>query len=487
MESKTMVVVNRAREMVANLMFSRAAALARMLDPRRNIGTECGHPIVLQIQDYADMYERNDIASRIVSIYPDESWQMDPDIFETDDTKDTAFETAWKLLAERLSIFTHLHHADVISGIGRLGVLILGFDDGGDLSKPLILLDKAGPDMPRKLLYVRALDEQMVKVRAINIDQTSARYGLPESYSCSFEVTVTGGTTASLDVEPPKSLIEVHWTRLIHFADNRINSLVYGVPRLKKVFNRVLDLQKIAGGSAEMFWKGGFPGLSVETQPGPEPVDFDEETTREQMVAYMNGLQRYIATTGLTVKSLAVQIADPSHHIETQIRLISIALSCPWRIFMGAEVGQLASEQDIRAWNSRIDRRRKRYLNPYVINTLIERLQLAGVLPAFKAGTESVTIEWNDLNTPSNLDKATVAEKKTKAMLNYVQGGLDAAIPLREYLVNIMGMREQEADSIVAKAPMKSQFIKIQPPSNAVPGSGGRSQTSATRPAPGNS
>lgn len=486
MEAPT--ILRNMQQIVTNQLLSRAAWLQRMLDPRRNIASECGHPQVIINQDYVDMYERNDIAARVVGLYPDACWQKAPDIFETDEPTDTPWEKAWKELSESLGIFTHLHHADVISGIGRYGVLILGFDDGVTLDKPINFIPPTTGIPTRKLLYLRALDESLIKISQLEGDQSKPRFGLPTMYQCSFEETSVLGTTDTTitDGEPPRALRDVHWTRIIHFADNRTHSLIYGVPRLKRVFNRVLDLQKIAGGSAEMFWKGGFPGLSVETMPSNEQVEFDVEATKEQMIAYMNGLQRYIATQGMSVKSLTVQIADPSKHIETQIRLISIALSCPWRIFMGAEVGQLASEQDIREWNSRIERRRERYLNPNVIYALIDRLIQVGVLPTLGNGLNRPTIEWNDLNTPSNLDKATVAEKKTKAMLNFVQGKLDSMMPLQEYLTTIMGLREEEAAAIVAKATFKSQF-KVDPPTNAVPGSRGTAQTSATRPAPGSS
>lgn len=476
------VTIMQPAQMLANMgrivyneMQSRAAWIAKLMDPRRNISAECGHPLTLTTEDYMLFYERNDIANRIISLYPDESWQMDPEIFETDEKNTTPFEKAWNALNEEMSPTTALQQADVTSGIGRFGILLMGFDDGGSLEQPVT---KAG-----KLLYLRPLDESLVKVQALVADVRDPRYGMPEMYEVTFEdasILASGNTTTeTVKATVPK---KVHWTRVIHLADNRLNSLIYGVPRLKWVVNRVLDLQKVAGGSGEMFWKGGFPGLSVETQQADDLIEFDAEATKEQMIAYMNGLQRYIATQGMTVKSLAVQIAEPSKHVETQIRLISIALACPWRIFMGAEVGQLASEQDVRAWNGRIDRRRRKYINPNVIIPFIDRLIKVGVLPPLQGDRTVPKIAWNDLNSPSDLDKATVAEKKTKALLNYVQGGLDAVIPEQEYFTLVFGLDEKAAQAIVTKAKAagnKTKF-KLPKPTNTV-------QTSATRPAPGNS
>jgi len=199
-----------------------------------------------------------------------------------------------------------------------------------------------------------------------------------------------------------------------------------------------------------MFWKGGFPGISLESQNmGEEEIEFDKEATKEQIESYMNGLQRYIATIGMSAKSLSVQVADPSPHVDLQLKLIAVAMGVPWRVFVGSEAAQLASEQDTRAWNARITRRRNEYVNPFILRPFCDRLIAAGVLPA---PGESYEIDWPDLNSPSDLDRASIAERQSNALAKYVQGGVDVLMPPFHYLTLVLGMSDEEANSIIEAA-----------------------------------
>jgi hypothetical protein len=181
-------------------------------------------------------------------------------------------------------------------------------------------------------------------------------------------------------------------------------------------------------------------------------VEYDKEATKEQMDAYMNGLQRYVATVGMQVKSLGVQVADPRPHMEMQIQLIGITLGVPWRLLMGSEVGQLASGQDSISWNRRVERRRQNYLNPYVIRALVDRLISKGCLPVPQAEGGKYCVDWEDLNSPSDDEKATVAQKQTASMSQYVQSGMEMLIPPFHYFTLILGFSDDEAQAIIDAA-----------------------------------
>jgi uncharacterized protein len=427
-------------EVVKNAIATRSQWLAKLLDPRRDIENECGHPPTLAIEDFRTAFLRGDLASRVVSIWPDESWQSEPDVFETEDETETEFEREWKVVQKQHSLFARLHRADTLSGIGRFGVLLLGLDDGKPLHEP-------AEGIGHKLLYVRPFDEHLAKVQTLENDVTSPRYGLPTLYEIHFSDIVLG---AASDAQARSNTTSkrVHWSRVIHLADNRMASDVFGTPRMEVVFNRLLDLKKIMGGSGEMFWKGGFPGLSIETHPGMENAEFDSTATKQQMDDYMNKLQRYIATVGMSVKSLNIQIADPRPHVDVQVRLIAMTMGVPWRLLMGSEAAQLASEQDAATWNKRVNRRRQEYLTPFVLSPLIDQLIALGVLPTPK----EYQIHWDDLNSPSDNQKAEVAEKQTNALSKYVQGGVDALVPPFHYLTLFLGMDDAEAKAIIQEA-----------------------------------
>jgi len=445
--------------LVRNVLLTRKAWISKLMDPRRDIDAECGHPETITTSDYKRMFTRGDVASRVVSLMPEETWKEAPDVYETEDEAETEFELAWQELVEKIPIFTYLQRADILSGIGRYGALLLGFDDGLPLNLPMQRVLTATPDNPgtgepTQLLYLRPFDETLLEVPTLETDVSSPRYGQPATYRVTFEDMFSG----------VKQIQEVHWTRMIHLADNRTNSEIYGCPRMEKVFDRLLDLRKISGGSGEMFWKGGFPGISLESQNMEDDVEFDKEATKEQIEGYMNGLQRYIATIGMTAKSLSVQVADPGPHADLQLKLIAVAMGVPWRVLVGSEAAQLASEQDTRAWNARITKRRNEYVNPFILRPFCERLIAAGVLPMPAEGYE---VDWPDLNSPTDLDKASVAEKQSNSLAKYVQGGCDVLMPPFHYLTLVLGLSDEEADSVIeaAEEQLANEEDKlIQPP-----------------------
>lgn len=446
---------NETFRVLQNAYTSRQEWLTKLLDPRRDIDAECGHPSVLNIGDYHQLNDRNDVAARAVSIYPDETWSQDPEVFETEEDEKTPFEQVWDDLNLRFSFYSYLHRADVLSGIGRFGIILVGIDDGKKLDQPIdnigddeqpVNLDEKNKEPAHRLLYLRPLDESMVQIKSLETNLASPRYGKPLFYSITFADGASGaeGTLRSQ---------EVHWTRVLHLCDNRGNSEVYGSPRLEKVANRIMDLRKIAGGSGEMFWKGGFPGLSIESVPNLsgvlDTISFDADTTKEQIESYMNGLQRYIATIGMQVKSLEVQVADPRPHVEVQMKMIATALGVPWRVFVGSEVGQLASEQDVITWNRRLTRRRHTYVTPFVIRPFIDRLLAAGVLPQ-PAQERGYQVFWPDLNAPSDEIKATVAEKTTNALAKYVESGASLLMDPFHYLTLVMHLNDEAARSVIS-------------------------------------
>jgi len=431
---------------------SRSALLA-LLDPRRSIERECGYPEgPIQIGEYRVMYER-EMGVRVVSIYPEETWRKMPSILEDEDPNvETDFEVSLDEVEQRHGLLHYMHRVDELSGIGRFGVLLWGLDDGKDLSSPVEgwqgWSENGGAGKggaKRKLLFIRALDESLVTVATWEINASSPRYGLPLTYN----ITLNDPSAASS--APSLSQTSVHWTRITHIADNRRTSEVYGAPRMEAVWNRLLDLRKILGGNGEMFWRGGFPGISLETQPGLEHGELDVEATKATMEEYMNGLQRYVATAGMTARSLAPQVADPKSSFDTQVKAICITLGVPYRVFMGIEEGVVSGDQATKAWAARLANRQSRYVTPMIINPIIQRLVDVGVVAPPK-NHRGWRVEWPPMLEESELEKADVALKRTDALSKYVAGAVDALIPPMEYLTIICGINDDQAESVIAAA-----------------------------------
>jgi len=450
------------RDLVANASLMRSSLLNKLIDSRRDIDQECGYPKTLTTEHYKLMYDREGVATRIVSLYPEESWAVDPAVWETEDPSETAFEQAFRQLEQEFQLWAYLAKVDEISGIGRFGVLLLGLGDGKELSEPVDGIDESGAKMGKathKLLYLRAFDESLVTVKGSEMDRRNPRFGKPTKYSISFESDALTRTSWEGELQTTVSQEQlVHWSRIIHIADNRRCSEVYGVPRMQMLFNRLYDLRKVAGGSGEMFWKGGFPGYSFEMDSNARPLTADQKTElREEVANYADGLQRYLTLQGINAKSLVPQVVSPKAHIDIQLELIAIALGVPKRVFMGSEQAQLASSQDAASWNKRVGRRQNKYLTPYVIRPTIDRLIAFGVLPE----PEEYQVQWPDLESPSDKDKAEVMGKVVEAFAKYVGGNVDQLVAPETFLTMFANLEPDQVKEIMDAARQREREMEV--------------------------
>ncbi len=431
-----------------NTTLARRNLLRNPIDPRRDIDDECGYPKVVDAEQYRFMYDREGIAQRVVGVYPEESWAMDPEIFETEEPEETEFEMVWAELRDKLNVYHYLHRIDELSGIGHYGILLLGLNDGGDLNQPVEGLNERGEKVGvagHQLLFLRSLDESLVQVSAYERDQANPRFGQPTLYDVIFNDprTIESGAVVSDTTQH-----SVHWSRLIHVADNRKSSEVFGTPRMRPVFNRLYDLRKLLGGSAEMFWKGAFPGYSFEVHPDASDAEIDKPAMKEEIEDFSNGLQRYLTLSGMTARSLAPQVASPEAHVKAQIEAIAITLSIPMRILIGSEAAHLASTQDKETWNARLVRRQTKYLTPMLVRPFIDRMIAFGILPEPK----KYTVVWPDLLKATDEDRAKVADLWTKALANYVKSGVEVLVPPMEFFTIFLEMPLAKAEAILTAA-----------------------------------
>lgn len=443
------------QQLIENMQTSRARLAAALQDPRRSIDDDCGYPQTSHItsQNYRDMYDRLSVATRVVQVLPNESWQSPPTVFESEDAKQTTpFEKAWDELGHSLKveswfkdkknnpIWEYLLRADVLSGVGHFGVILLGLDDGKEL------LDPVEPKDGMELTFLRVFDESLVDIVAYETDKASPRFGEPTVYNLKFNDPQNNSQSSTGE---QLSTLKVHWSRVVHLADNLGSSETIGVPRQRPVWNRLLDLRKLYGGSAEMYWRGAFMGLSFETHPqlGPE-VAVLTQAQKDEIEQFGNSLQRYIGLTGMSAKSIAPQVVDPSKQIEVQIDAICIQIAVPKRVFMGSERGQLASGQDKVTWNGRLQSRQVMYITPRVIVPFVDKLIFLKVLPA----PQSYGVQWPEMDTLNAVERAQVALNQTDALAKYVQGGVEGMLTPVKYYMHILGLSQDEAVAIIEEA-----------------------------------
>lgn len=465
------------QDLVFNVMSMRSDLLKRMMDPRRDYDKECGYPesASIRIEHYRKLYDRDPIAARVVDCLPNECWKVQPTVYEEEDSEvETEFERAWDELSQSLRgeslyqdeqgspIWEAISKADRLCGIGSFGVIYLAFSDVKDASgtqrpapgfepdpgseetyyenQPI---EEADNEEGVRLLFMRVLDESQVTISRYERNIASPRYGQPLLYQLSFnkvDETERGGIGLTTET------FTVHWSRIIHIADNLTTSEIFGEPRMKGVYNRLVDLTKLYGGSAEMYWKGAFPGLALTIDPkmGGD-VGIDADSIRESMFNYTNSLQRWFALAGVTANTLSPQVVDPASQIQTQLEAICIRLAIPKRIFLGSERGELASSQDANAWNTRLKFRQQTFITPKIIIPFVDRLIKVGVLPS----PQGFSVSWPELEALAPAEKATVANSIASAMSTYVSMNLADLIEPLDFLVRVIGLNEKEAQTIL--------------------------------------
>lgn len=423
-------------------------SLNSTLNGNKDINFSCGYPNFISTQNYDELYTREGVAKKVVTFEPSESWRVDPSVVEDDKPEDTVFEKDWKALEKQFKIYQYLHRVDRLSRIGKFGVLLIGIGDSLDLALPSTNINEDTgkvKDSPTKhdLLFLRPFREKFVDIKTTEHDHTSPRFGLPKMYSLRFEQTSQSGSTMS-------ATKNVHWTRIVHIADNRDESEVFGVPAMQDVFNRLVDIRKVLSGSGEMFWKGAFPGYSFEINKDVKNATMDTASIREEFDKYSNGLQRYLALEGVTAKSLEVQSSSPKEHMLAQYQYVALAIGVPLRIFLGSEQAKLASTEDKKTWNDKVARRQNQYVSPMVLEPTIDRLIALGIIKG-PASKQYETV-WPDLNTPSDKDIAEVGNIKAKALAAYISGDVASVIAPADFMVHILKMDQTLVKGLIERS-----------------------------------
>ena len=434
-----------------------------LFEQDRDINKEAKYPETILPSDYKYMYEREGLAKRVVTLFPDECWKVDPIIYDDDDEEtETEFEEAWKNLVKKKNLYHYLHKADRLSGIGSFGIILIGLDDGKKLEEKVDGVDlktgeATGTPTEKEIIFLRVFDESLVQINSFITDETSPLYGYPEFYNIKMDDSTVGTTTVLRDVK-------VHWTRIIHIADECDSSEIFGTPRQRPVFNRILDVRKIMAGAAESMWKLGFPGLQMKTQKGTDAPEVDVEATKAQLELYMNSMQRYIIGDGMEANLLNGQPTDPTNHFMLCVDYIALTIGVPKRVFIGSEEGQLASGQDKGTWNERLMHRQDKHISPNILRKFADRCIAYGVLPSPK--DDEYQADWPDLTSPSKTEKIDIGSKMMEMIVKYLSSGASELIPPMEFLTLLLDMDQETALAVLEAA---EQYIIDNPPPEPEP------------------
>lgn len=403
-----------------------------------------GYPEKITWEDCLAAYRRQDIAKAVINRPIQATWREDFKIDEEGE-KQTQFEKDWETLYDFLKLKSFFIRLDKLACLGSYACLFLGFNDVNSreaLAEPL----KPGKAGQRKLLYVKPFGENLATVKQLDMNPTSPRYGKPEFYEVVFQDQddeIVGNKNFESSIK-----ILVHHSRMLHVTGETLQSEWRGEPVLEPIYNRLKDLEKLVGGSAEMFWRGARPGYFAQVDPDYEVNDTTSTSIEKQASEYENNLRRILVGEGLKLTALDTQVVDPSKHVNVQIQMISAVTGIPQRVLTGSEVGELASVQDRDNWNDVIQARRSEYAEAQIIRPFIAKCVEVGVLSAPK--TPKYKITWPDIYAPSSKARAEIGRTRAEALAKYTANPfIVEELPFDAFLSYFLGLADEEVEHII--------------------------------------
>ena len=426
----TMNTIQTARNIVSR-------ALGFSFNGLRNLYQTFGYEDVVTYEQMLARFGRQDIVSRIASAYPDAVWARPPAITKNDGLK-------WDIAAldkHPINLYAKINRADTLASMGKFAVLVLGFDDirsSEQMKLPLQRTrtlrrtsetdEKLAAGKLNKLLYVTPYGYGSVQIASMEDDASSPYFGQPKTYTITTAMT-ENGRAVPVDGNSARTAkgvkLEVHRDRVVHICEKALDNDLYGYPIVERVYNRLDDIEKTVGGSAEMFWLSGRNGMQLDVDKDVDMTTEDAEKLRKEVDDFHNDLRRTLRTRGVNLKELGGRNINPEPVFNVIMSIISIATGIPQRIFIGSEQGKLASEQDRANWAIRVNDRRYLHAEPNVLFPLIAKLQYAGCVTQGE-----YILEWPEAFQMSPLERAQTAAQQARSAVNVVRADLDWRKPV---------------------------------------------------------
>ncbi len=358
----------------------------------RDLYEALGYKKELEGSDHRGRYERGGIAGRIVEAFPKATWRgIIKVVDDVDPNNLTPFQTEWELLQKRLRVYSILLRADILAGLGRFSVILIGAK-GNFESELTSISGQEG------VLYLTPYSQLDFNIKEYVVDSQDPRFGLPLIY-----------TTTRLDSTGDDKDTDVHWSRVIHIADGILDEQALGMPRLQQPWNKLDDLDKVTGGGSEAFWLRAHQGYQLDADPDLEMNDAEAEELSDEITEFINGYRRIVQTRGIKMNPLGSDVASFKDQAGAILDQISGITGIPKRILIGSERGELASTQDRANWNDRVEDRRTQFAEPVILRQLVDRLILLKALPV--PDEEEYEILWPKLQNIDAVERSEIADK----------------------------------------------------------------------------
>ncbi|WKL15946.1 DUF1073 domain-containing protein [Comamonas testosteroni] len=387
------------------------------LDAKRPTAwTQYGYSEHISFEMLYAAYERGGSGHGAVHRLLDKCWEKLPRIKKPESDSETSWEKKVKTLLRKVRAMAKLKDLDRRNLIGRYAAVIYRVADSKPLEEPL--------QRATSLVDLIPLFENQLKVTKWHADENDENFGKPAMFQYR-KLSPPGTDTQGR----PEEWADVHPSRVQILAEGSVGDFFDGVPLLRAGFNRLVDLDKISGGSGESFLKNSARTLvfRYDTDAGSPQAMSGEDgeatpSVREAHEAQARALNRSadaaVVIQGGDATTLQTQISDPTGPWTVAANEFAASVRLPFTILFGQQTGRLASDEDKQDYANRCASRQEFELTP-MLEEFITRMQAAGIIEA-----GDFEIQWPPVNAPTEKDKAELLGKMTAAMQQAYQAGL---------------------------------------------------------------
>lgn len=383
-------MANSGSTLISRMMWALRAGL--QFSGARDLYNVYGYSRQLTETMLYDKYKRQDVASSVIDKPAEALWTAPPEIL----LGKKPLGDGWSAFVAQNNLWSKILRADKLLGMEKYVVLFLGLPGKSD--KPAV-------GNVKDVSFVHVFGGSCAAVDSFVTDPSNPRFGYPEFYKLQLSSSITS-----------KNTVRVHHSRVIHLTNELLDSNILSEPRLVKGYNILEDILKVAGGSAETFWLTANRGTQVDVDKDMELSQADLDALSDEIDEYQHQLRRVLRTRGVKINTLGSDVADPRGVFEVSISLLASTYKIPQRILMGAEAGQLASEQDRANWAVSVQERRESFAHPYILLPILEKLQEIGVIAQFDKA--DLQFKWPEAFKVSPLERAQTMAQTARAVVN---------------------------------------------------------------------
>ena len=324
---------------------------------------------------------RDPVGKWWVSGVADDTWDNWFKIVDVNKPDDDALDKQVQPVLELLKAKIQLPRETVFERRYGTSILLLsytGFGDEVSWETPLFTLNPDGtfPKFNSKLLQISPYPWTSITVTSVDEDESSIRYGLPTVYTLTRGSPNKDASALPMGGQSPKTIINVHWTRVIHDAPRLDEHPYEGIAAIDIIFDILVGGRNCYWAMFEGYYRNGqgFPviqttGTQHENETWLASGQFDEMMARSRAV---HGPDEKIYFAGA-----AEVMQSPTPFFDTYFTLIAAATGVAVDTIKGVSAGRVTgSESNERKYFKSISLQQHR--KEPILRELIDRLIATG-------------------------------------------------------------------------------------------------------------